>query len=249
MLLENLRPGELKAALEAGAPLLLPVGSIECHGNHLPLGADSIYVREVCALAAERCGAVVAPTLFYGPTGYAVSGPELGTVDTDPATLCPYARSLLESLLALGFKRLYVLVHHQGTDGPLGLSFRFAAIQIWNDLAKGPLGRGWWGKGDGPTGGEHPEIHVINLCLPAASSVFRGDHAGLYETALMRALHPELVDMTVLKENDFWYCWREGDRSVDATPEAGREMLEALVAALVAEISAQSQTEEKGRTT
>jgi creatinine amidohydrolase/Fe(II)-dependent formamide hydrolase-like protein len=49
-----------------GAVLLLPVGALEQHGPHLPLGTDAILATEMARRAAERLDGVVAPTLTYG---------------------------------------------------------------------------------------------------------------------------------------------------------------------------------------
>ena len=52
----------------AGAVCLLPVGSLEQHGEHLPVGTDSLLVETVCLRAADlaRRDAIVAPTVWTG---------------------------------------------------------------------------------------------------------------------------------------------------------------------------------------
>lgn len=49
--------------------LLVPLGSTEQHGPHLPLTVDSVIAEAVARLAGERLGAVVAPVLAYGSSG------------------------------------------------------------------------------------------------------------------------------------------------------------------------------------
>jgi creatinine amidohydrolase len=59
---EHLTSPEFAAAVEtSGGVCLVPLGVIEKHGDHLPLGQDVIYIHDVCSLAAEREPAVVSP--------------------------------------------------------------------------------------------------------------------------------------------------------------------------------------------
>src|SRR5262249_61469897 len=56
---------EVKAEIEAGTPIVLPVGSIEQHGPHLPLGTDSFIPQHLAKETAARHPLVVAPPLNY----------------------------------------------------------------------------------------------------------------------------------------------------------------------------------------
>src|SRR5450756_675096 len=81
MELAHLLPHELQRALAEGWPLLVPAGCVEYHGPHLPLGVDTLIVEELVRQVAGRADCVVAPAFAYGPTGYAVTGPDEGTLD------------------------------------------------------------------------------------------------------------------------------------------------------------------------
>ena len=152
MRLENARPDQIDAAIAAGWPVLLPAGCIECHGRHLPVGCDAIIAEELCLAAARALPAMVAPALMYGVTGFAVSGPDLGTMDMSVSVFGDHAREVLQGLCRLGFQRIVAVIHHQGTDGPEGLALRRAAAEI--GFARGlERGReGWWG------GPDHAEV-------------------------------------------------------------------------------------------
>src|SRR5438105_4857336 len=64
--LKHMRPHEVAAAAERDPRLIIPVGTCEQHGPHLPLGSDSIIVERLsCDLSAEF-GVLVAPTVEYG---------------------------------------------------------------------------------------------------------------------------------------------------------------------------------------
>ena len=54
--------------------VVLPVGSTEQHGPHLPLGVDSYIARGISEILSERTGAIVAPTLTYGYKSKPLSG-------------------------------------------------------------------------------------------------------------------------------------------------------------------------------
>ena len=114
MYLKMMRPAQIREAVERNLPVILPIGCVECHGHHLPVGCDTLIVEEVARRVEQRIECVIAPTVDYGPTGYDVSGPELGTMDVAPEELLSYARGVLRSLLRLGFRRILVWVFHQG---------------------------------------------------------------------------------------------------------------------------------------
>ena len=104
MQLQHLLPHQLKLAVDEGWPLLVPAGCIEYHGPHLPLGVDTLVVEELCRRVAARTKAVVAPPFWYGPTGYAVTGPDKGTVDVSTERFGRHAKDVLAAFWDIGFK-------------------------------------------------------------------------------------------------------------------------------------------------
>src|SRR5947207_4934929 len=144
MLSKHMRPDQVHDSIARKVPLLLPAGCIECHGSHAALGLDTIAAEELCLAIAERVPAVIAPSIEYGPTGWAVSGPELGTVDVEGNHFYLYVKDVLRSLLLTGWPAIIVVVHHQGMDGPEALSFRKAASELVFELTRAEKGLGWW---------------------------------------------------------------------------------------------------------
>jgi len=65
MLFEHLTSPDVKEASEKGLVAILPVGSVEVHGPHMPTGTDSLIVYNVAKMAAEKEEAVVLPPLYY----------------------------------------------------------------------------------------------------------------------------------------------------------------------------------------
>ena len=238
MYLKQMIPAQIRDAVEKDLPLILPIGCVECHGHHLPVGCDTIIVEEVARRLEQRIGCVVAPTVDYGPTGYDVSGPELGTMDTSPEELLAYARGVLRGLLRLGFRRIFVWVFHQGERGPLATTFHLAGQRLVEELMVRERGEGWWGTSiPDPNDRTFNIIQVRSVVHPKSSPPASGDHAGLYETSYMLAACGSQVDMSLLNSDGPWYTLRPGNLSADATAARGEEMFEAMVAAWAAEFA------------
>ena len=240
MLLKHLRPHQLKDAVTRGLPLLVPAGCIEYHGPHMALGHDTLIVEDVCRRIGHQLDCVVAPSIEYGPTGYAVSGPDNGTIDVDFSAFGSYAKSLLRALCEMGFRTIVVIIMHQGMDGPLALALRKGAAELAFERRLEQRPRGWWGA-HRPTPAEDQEtwgkILVCPMILPAASPPAQGDHAGYYETSFLLAAHPELVEQDRLGPDAPWFC--ELDKplnSATATAAFGETMLNAVVNAWLDEL-------------
>ena len=238
MILKHMLPDQLQRAIAARWPLLVPAGCVECHGSHAALGLDTLVAEALCLAVAERVPAVVAPTFEYGPTGWAVSGPELGTVDVDGNHFYLHVKDVLRSFMLMRWETIIVIVHHQGMEGPTALAFRKAASDLTFELMRQQHGLGWWGyRPPEAYGRVWDRVRVAPTILPHAAPMGPGDHAGHYETSLLLHLQPGLVDLSRLAQQSFWYTDRPGDLASSATPEHGRRYFEAMVEAWVKELS------------
>jgi creatinine amidohydrolase len=234
MFLKHMRPDQVRDAINQNVPLLVPAGCVECHGSHAALGLDTIAAEELCAAVSARVPAVVAPSVNYGPTGWAVSGPELGTVDVDGNHFYLYVNDVLRSFLLMGWPRIYVIIHHQGMEGPEALAFRKAAADLAFEMTRAEKGLGWWGYQPPETHGRvWGRVQVMPTILPEAEAVCRGDHAGHFETSLLMHLHPEMVDLSQLARQSFWYTDQPDNLARTSTAEDGRRYFEAMVNAWV----------------
>ena len=155
----------------AGAVCLLPVGSLEQHGEHLPVGTDSLLVETVSLRAAglARADVVVAPTVWTGLSPHHV---RLGvTVTLEPELLLELTRQIVRCLRPW-FREVVIVNGHGGNRGWLG------ALA----LAEGC-----------------PFVNYWDLVEPAVlSELFPVDlgsigHAGQAETSAMLTVAPELV--------------------------------------------------------
>ena len=162
-------------ALAANPLVILPVGALEAHGPHLPLGADQIQAEATADALAERVEALVAPSIAYGSAPAARRFP--GTVSLSIAELETHAEGVLNELGRAGVRRILVLSGH-GERGHM------AALREAGERAM----RG------------HPGLRVAVLCDYEFVYELRGQeapatdgHAGLLETSRLLALAPERV--------------------------------------------------------
>jgi creatinine amidohydrolase len=234
MRLQHLLPHQLKKAIDEGWPLLVPTGCIEVHGPHLALGLDTLIVEELLARVAAQIPCIVAPPFWYGPTGYAVTGPQQGTLDVSTERFGRHVKDVLASLWDVGFKWIVVGVHHQQMEGPESLAIRQAAAEVTFEKTHAQRGDAWWGKAPlPPTDRVFERIQVWPSVLPAAADkgVVMADHAGYYETSLLMAARPDLVDLEQLGLGAPWYCTTPGSKAREASAEAGEQMWQAMVEA------------------
>jgi creatinine amidohydrolase/Fe(II)-dependent formamide hydrolase-like protein len=240
MKLQHVLPHQLKRAVADGWPLLVPTGCIEYHGPHMALGLDTIIVEELLERVSGRAQCIVAPPFWYGPTGYAVSGPGEGTVDVDTSRFGRHVKDVLAAFWDMGFKWIIVGVHHQQMDGPESLAIRQAAAEVTFERTHAERGDGWWGKAPlDPSDRVFERIQVWPSVLPAAAEkgVVMADHAGVHETSLLLAACPELVDMERLGMGAPWFCTAAGSKARQATAERGEAMWTHMVDGWVAELA------------
>ncbi len=154
---------------------MLPVGALEAHGPHLPLGADQIQAEATAVALAERLDALVAPTVPYGSAPAARRFP--GTVSLSMTELGAYVEGVLSELVRMGARRLLVLSGH-GERGHM------AALREAGDR----------------TMRTHASARVVVLCdyefvyeLRGKEAPSTDGHAGLLETSRVLALAPATV--------------------------------------------------------
>lgn len=232
--LEWMTPSQLKEAVRRGLPCFLPSGVLENHGNHNPIGCDAIEAQDPVLLAAGQAPAVVAPTIWYGPTGYAVSGPELATTNVDGHVYRKYMEGVLAGLEALGFKHIVIVQVHQGSAGPQWTAMD-TAIQKQRCRLHLQYGPGWGNRLE-PSQIQHASVEIITV--PHGQY----DHAGKNETSWMLHLRPEYTDMTLIRPGDYFFCWQPDREANKATAEWGHQMTERAVEGLITLIKEKTRT-------
>ncbi len=228
---ELMFPHQIRAAIDANWPIVLPLGVLEYHGEHLPVGLDTLVVIKALEALEPEMDLVVLPPFYYGASSYAVAGPErTGTLHVGANALAPLAQEMFTGLLRIGFRNIHFFVHHQtenfAAGMPTDLAFKFGARQAVFAFLEKSRGEGWWGKGDmaeyydKQSSGDDPFNWIKGhpLMTPEIIAEFPFDHAGQGETSLLMALCPDAVDMENLSA-DHWYT----ASASDATRELGEK--------------------------
>jgi creatinine amidohydrolase len=233
MRFELMRPHQIRDAIARNLPVLLPLGVMEYHGEHMGVGMDLLAVTRVFDRLEAEAEVVILPPFAYGAASYAVEGPEgTGTLHVDAGRIAPFAEGMFLGLLRIGFRNIHGVIHHQtenfAAGMPTDLAFRFAGRQAVFRFLEGARGEGWWGRAEmrdyyaQHDAGTDPFnwIRVHPLMSPSVTAAYPFDHAGIGETSLMLALAPEVVEMDRLGENRGWYT--EGAAAASAeTGERG----------------------------
>jgi creatinine amidohydrolase len=173
--IERLRPQQIEAALAERSLIYLPLGTIEWHCHHLPVGLDGLTAHGLCLAAAEQTGGLVWPVLYYG-TG--------GGHGAFPWTVMMPERREIEALLTQTLHRL----GQMGVKEVLLFSGHFAdeQLQMIDEIAQV-----WNAKGSLPL----VKAFAVNR---ANVPNFPPDHAGLFETTLLDGLSDGLIDLPSL---------------------------------------------------
>ncbi|MBQ5990934.1 MAG: creatininase family protein [Clostridia bacterium] len=108
---------EAEEAIKRDPVVLVPIGTTECQGRHLPLGYDHIVAQRLCEEAAVKCDAVIVPVIPYGESQKLWGFP--GTVTISAETLSALLFDITDSLLKLGFTHIVFVNNHDPNKPPL----------------------------------------------------------------------------------------------------------------------------------
>ena len=179
-----LRADELTQRARDDAMVIVPVGSLEQHGPHLPVEVDSMLGETVAlrtaALIAEKEPVVVLPCIWTGLSEHHMSFG--GTITLDFETFFGVIRCVCQSLVRHGFKRIVLLNGHGGNDNAL----RVACDELSTRLAVPLVQFTYW----------YAAAEPIARLLETQQEL---RHACEAETSMMMALRPELVDEDRIK--------------------------------------------------
>jgi len=161
--------------------ILIPLGSTEQEGIHLPIGVDTYVAEAIAQAVAKETDCLVGPTLPVGYSEWFLEFP--GTVSLKIETLTQVLREYISSLIHHGFKK-FIFVNGHGGNSPavdivsrefvMSHDVQIAMVEIWkiaNSLAK-----------------DIPKLK---------ENILR--HAGELMTSVMLYLHPDKVNMKKAK--------------------------------------------------
>lgn len=161
--------------------ILIPIGSVEQEGPHLPLGVDSLIALEIADKVTEKAEVLVVPPIWVGYSDWHSSFP--GTLSLSQETLTRMLREICSQLIEQGFKRFLFVNMHVGNDAPIAVvgnelrkkyQVLIAMVNLWalaNEMAQ--------------------NIEELNEK--------RFTHGGEIMTSVMLALYPNLVNMEKAK--------------------------------------------------
>ena len=183
MLLQKMKASEVQEEIRKGTIVVVPIGSTEQHGPHLPLDTDIQIPYYIATKAAEKTRSIVAPPINYGYNEKELTFPGVVSVKTE--SFLRYVFDVCDSLARNGFKKIVLLnghgwnvylvnqISHMANERK---GFLCAAISYWDlviDVAKGVRES------------EHPGGMA---------------HACEFETSIVLFLDPDHVDMSKAKK-------------------------------------------------
>jgi creatinine amidohydrolase len=238
-----LRPAQVVARRHKCPVVYIPIGTLEWHGMHNPLGADTLQAEGLAILCAQQGGGLVFPPLYFGESRLealmeANAGdraeiaakmdlpPENFTAERQPFSATEQAinyHKLLIHILAeaetLGFKVGVLVAGHY----PL-IDHARAAVLQFNQRE--------FSKSSGMLAWAFVDYLLVHDQYPGA-----GDHAAGWETSHVMALHPQSVDLGELPP--------KGERLIgvggqldprDASAAFGKETLDAAATIAIREV-------------
>ena len=224
---ELMLPDQIREAIDNDTPVVLALGVLEYHAEHLCPGVDTLLVQRAFEALEKEMDIVIMPPFYYGAGSYAVAGPERnGGIHVEADVLNKFARQYFYNMLRIGFRNIHVVYHHQSENFvsgmPTDLAFRLAAKQEIFAFIENESGDGWWGDNKMATYYEDREdasdpfswITVSPLLSVEAQKSWPIDHAGLQETSLMMAFCPEGVAMEKF-DPKYWYASTAKDANLE----------------------------------
>jgi creatinine amidohydrolase len=236
ILLEEMTRDDARAAFDAGAIVVVPTGSIEQHGPHLPLAVDTLVVTHIAREAAVRvtgkAPVVVAPAMHFGVSHHHMAF--AGTLSLTSHLYVEALKELVRGLYHHGVRRIVLLNGHGGNEHPNGTVVQ--ALVHEEGLPVVIAQASYW------------TVARDALVAAGARDVAPGfpGHAGGFETSLTMALRPDLVKLDrrraplapihpvahATKAGAFQRAGGTSDDASGADAAAGQRLLEAAVEAV-----------------
>jgi creatinine amidohydrolase len=230
---------EMNKAIEKQKVVLLPTGSTEQHGPHLPLDTDAFLVEAVCMEVGRRAPdrVLVLPTVSYGLNMHHIDFP--GTIHIEPETFIAFCLNITKSVAYHGFRKI-LLVNGHGSNGPLvnlvarktvlatdslcaAVGYMSLAMEAFEEIRETPVMA-------------HADEFETSLYLYLAPERVRFDEAVPGGDVVGRFLSSDSTSNYPVRFNDYWGRWTtlgvHGDPTA-ATADKGEVLFEAAVSGLI----------------
>lgn len=226
-------PREINNAKDNNTPVVIVGGTVEYHGPHCSYGCDTLVAQGLVEKLAEKKDIIIAPTISYSPSSYAVGDEKSGTVHIPENAFEEYVYYVFMSMLNAGLKNIYVVIHHQFEQEnlmPMTLSYMKAAKRAEMAYMEQTRGRGWWGSESfknyydelGSSDDPFSRIKVIPTMSTEVQNATGYDHAGKYECSILMSLYPDAVKLDRIDEIKHWFT----ESAREANKELGDIMVE-----------------------
>jgi creatinine amidohydrolase len=173
--MQELTSEEVGAYLENRDEVIVPIGSTEVHGPHLPVGVDTYEAIDYAEGIALRSGLIVTPPIWFGDCSWHMHKP--GTISLQPETVIALLKDIYTSLIEHGFRKIITVNGHRLANLPaIGIASR-AIRNVHSDAVFAcidPL--------------RLADVHRQRRLAPGT-----GQHGDEFETSHMLYKHPDLV--------------------------------------------------------
>ena len=181
---------DFHARVKDGAtPILIPLGSMEQHGHHMPLHVDVLLPTEFASRVAERIGGLVAPSFTYGYKSQQKCGGGNhmpGTVSLEGQTLVHQLRDVIKEFARHGGRNFAIVNGHYENSWFINEAVDVALRELrWDGVSNVKVVvLSYW---------DFVNQETIDKIYPDGFPGWAVEHGGVLETSLMLALYPDLV--------------------------------------------------------
>ena len=176
---------------DGDVPVLIPLGSMEQHGHHMPMHVDVLLPTEFACRAAAEAGALVAPPFTYGYKSHQKSGGGNffpGTTSLDGASLVSALKDVVKEFVRHGVRNLCIVNGHFENSWFITEAIDLALRELhWSGIDDVKvIVLSYW---------DFVDQASIEQLYPDGFLGWDIEHGGVLETSLMLRLHPDLVSL------------------------------------------------------
>lgn len=249
---QMLRPAQIVARRRECPVVYIPIGTLEWHGVHNPVGADTLQAEGLAILCAQKGGGLVFPPLYFGESRVEAlmeanaSDRDLIAQEMDlPAdNFTPARHPFTPMEQALNYHKLLIHILAEAESLGFDVGVLVAGHYPLIDHARAAISQFNQRRHERPL----PMLAWAFVDYQLVSDQYdcAGDHAGGWETSHLQALHPETVDLSLLPpKGEHIIGTMYGMAPQDSTAEFGQEILEAAVEIAVREVAHRLQHKEE----
>ena len=228
MLIEAMTMKDFDEEVKKTRTVIIPFGSVEEHGEHLPLGTDTIQAYEIASRVGKKIPVFVCPPVYYGLCRS--SGKHPGTISIKGSTLRSLVIDIVESLYSQGLRTFLLFSGHAGgTHLAMILDAAEELLEKFSDISIGVISY----------------LDIADEAWKGELECQKDSHAGESETSLMMVLRSGWIKGTspeeyptfpkyvlVRDKRSYWQGGVWGDPG-KASKEKGERLLEKAVDFLV----------------